>query len=59
MGAVVEIMDKMREKHVAEMDRLKDAMARTKSNHLRCDYGRALKRMKKELEEYDRYKGGI
>ena len=25
---------------------------------LRCDYGRALKRMKKELEEYDRYKGG-
>ena len=51
-------MDKRREKHVAEMDRLKDAMARTKSNHLRCDYGRALKRMQKELEEYDRYKGG-
>ena len=51
-------MDKMREKHVAEMDRLKDAMERTKSNYLRCDYGRALKRMQKELEEYDRYKGG-
>ena len=38
-------MDKMRERHVAEMDRLKDAMRRTSSNHLRCDYGKALKRM--------------
>jgi hypothetical protein len=52
-------MDKMREKYVAEMDRLKDAMERTTSNHLRCDYGRALKRMRKELEEYDKYKGGV
>ena len=51
-------MDKMREKYVAEMDRLKYAMARTKSNQLRCDYGRALKRMQNELKEYDRYKGG-
>ena len=52
-------MDKMREKHVAEMDRLKDAMRRTNSKHLRCDYGKRLKRMQKELEEYDRYKGGV
>ena len=52
-------MDKARDMHVAEMNRLKDEMARTKSNHLRCDYGRALKRMQKELEEYDRYKGGV
>ena len=51
-------MDKMRDIHIAEMDRLKDAIANTKSNHLRCDYCRALKRMRKELEEYDRYKGG-
>ena len=29
------------------------------SNHLRCDYVKALKRMQKELEEYDRYKGGV
>lgn len=51
-------MDKMRERHAAEMERLEDAMKRTTSNHLKCDYGRALKRMRKELEEYDRYKGG-
>ena len=52
-------MDKMREKHVAEIERLKTAIAKTKSVHLKRDYEKALKRMQKELREYDRYKGGV
>ena len=58
MGAVVEIMDKMREKHVAEMERLKTAISKTNSEYLKRDYEKALKRMSAELKEYDRYKGG-
>lgn len=50
-------MDKMREKHVAEMERLKIAIAKTKSEYLKRDYSKALKRMERELKEYDRYKG--
>lgn len=49
----------MRERHVAEIERLENAIKRTTSNHLRCDYSKALRRMKKELKEYDRYKGGV
>lgn len=52
-------MDKMREKHVAEIERLKTAIAKTKSIYLKRDYEKALKRMQKELKEYDRYKGGV
>lgn len=51
-------MDKMRDKYVQEMKRLKDAINRTKSEYLRCDYEKALRKMEKELKEYDRYKGG-
>ena len=51
-------MDKMREKHVAEMERLKTAMGKTDSEYLKRDYEKALKRMQKELKEYDKYKGG-
>ena len=51
-------MDKMREKHVAEMKRLKTAIAKTKSEYLKRDYSKALKRMERELKEYDRYKRG-
>ena len=50
-------MDKMREKHVAEMKRLKTAIAKAKSEYLKRDYSKALKRMERELKEYDRYKG--
>lgn len=49
-------MDKMREKHIAEMARLQEAIKKTKSAQLKQDYGRALKRMQRELEEYDRYR---
>ena len=48
----------MREKHVAEMERLKTAMEKTDSEYLKRDYSKALKRMERELKEYDRYKRG-
>lgn len=51
-------MDKMRQKHIDEMNRLRDAIARTDSAHLKADYSKALHRMENELKEYDRYKGG-
>ena len=51
-------MDKMRKNRVAEMERLKTAIANTKSVHLKRDYEKALRRMENELKQYDRYKGG-
>ena len=51
-------MDKMREKHIAEMKRLKTAMEKTDSEYIKRDYEKVLKRMQKELKEYDKYKGG-
>lgn len=52
-------MDRMREKHIAEMQRLKTAIDKTDSEYLRRDYKKALERMSAELKEYDRYKGGV
>ena len=49
-------MDKMRAKHIAAMDRLRDAIQRTDSEYIKRDYVKALKRMKRELAEYDRYR---
>lgn len=46
-------MDKTRERHEAEIRRLEDAIRRTRSDHLRRDYGKAVRRMKKELRAYD------
>ena len=51
-------MDKMRKNRVAEIERLKAAIAKTNSEYLKRDYGKALKRMQRELSDYDRYKGG-
>ena len=51
-------MDKMRKNRVAEIERLKAAIAKTNSEYLKRDYGKALKRMQRELRDYDRYKGG-
>jgi len=45
-----------REKHVAEIKRLEEACQKTKSNFLKRDYGKAISRMKKELDEYDAYR---
>ena len=49
-------MDKMREKHVAEMQRLKDAISRTDSVTLKRDYQKAYRRMEKDLRLYDAYR---
>ena len=48
--------DKQREAFQAEINRLEDAKRRSTSEHLRRDYGKALRRMRAELREYDRYK---
>lgn len=46
----------MRKKHIQEMKRLEDAISKTDSKYLKADYEKALKRMQRELREYDRYK---
>lgn len=47
-------MNKAREEHINEMNRLRDAIERSSSWKLKKDYGKALARMRKELREYDR-----
>lgn len=49
-------MDKMRMSHIAEMQRLRTAIGKTKSQKLKNDYTKSLRRMENELKEYDRYK---
>lgn len=51
-------MDKQRDAFVREIDRLRKAFNKTKSNYLRRDYGKAISRMEKELAEYDSFKRG-
>ena len=48
-------MDNARKAHIDEMNRLADAIYRTESPHLKCDYANALNRMEIELREYDMY----
>lgn len=45
-----------REKHVEEMERLREALTKTQSNYLKRDYGKKLARMQKELNEYDKWR---
>lgn len=49
-------MDKQREIFVNEMIRLKKAIDKTESIYLKRDYLKALKKMIKELAEYDNYR---
>lgn len=49
-------MDIMRGRYVAEINRLQAAREKSKSKYLRKDYGKAIRRMKKELTVYDMYK---
>ena len=49
----------MKEKHIAEIERLKKKKKKTDSEYLKRDYGKDLKRMQRELRDYDRYKGGV
>lgn len=50
--------DNMREKHIEEIRRLEDAMQKSQSEKLKTDYGKAVKRMKRELKIYDALKRG-
>ena len=45
--------DIQREQFVAKINWYKSAIANTKSKYLRRDYQKAIKRMQKELREYD------
>lgn len=40
-----------------EIERLKCAIEKTNSEHLRRDYQKAIKRKTKEIKEYCRYRG--
>ena len=42
----------------AEIERLEVAIVKTKSEKLRTDYRKAVRRMKKELRDYDKYRAG-
>ena len=48
--------DKQREAFQAEIIRLEEAKRRSTSEHLRRDYGKAIRRMRAELRDYDRFK---
>ena len=48
--------DKQREAFQAELNRLEDAKRRSTSEHLRRDYGKALRKMRAELRDYDEFK---
>lgn len=48
-------MDKQREKFVAELNRLKEAVNITKSAYQKKDYLKAIRRMEIELKEYDAF----
>ena len=45
-----------REEAVAEITRLKEARRRSNSQHLKNDYGKAIRRKQNELRAYDRYR---
>lgn len=45
-----------RDEYVAEIKRLEDASRQTTSKYLKSDYGKRLKKMKKELALYDLYR---
>jgi hypothetical protein len=46
--------DDKREQFVEKINWYKSAIANTKSEYLKRDYQKAIKRMQKELREYDR-----
>ena len=45
-----------RAKHLQEMQELRQAIEKTKSPYARRDFEKALKREKRELREYDRWR---
>lgn len=49
-------MDKQRELFIQEINRLESAIGTTRSPYLKRDYSKAIKTMRKELRDYDRFK---
>jgi hypothetical protein len=49
-------MDKVRNNFVSEITRLRSAAQKTTSTYLRRDYLKAVKRMEKELRQYDTFR---
>ena len=47
-----------RDKYVSEIRRLEAAVKKTDSKFLKADYTKAIRRMKRELEQYDRFQMG-
>ena len=41
---------------IAEIQRLEDVITKTKSEKLRTDYRKAVRRMKKEMRDYDSFR---
>lgn len=52
------MIDTAREKYVSEISRLRSAVTKTNSPHLKRDYEKAIKRMESELAEYDYFRRG-
>jgi hypothetical protein len=48
-------MTKAEIEYESEIERLKEAVAKTQSNYLKRDYGKKISRMQKELKEYRSY----
>ena len=46
-------MVKSKEELIKEIERLEIAIAKTESKYLKADYGKAVKRKRKELRKYD------
>ena len=47
-------MNKMREKHIKEIENIKNIILKTENKYIKKDYEKSLKRMINELNEYDR-----
>lgn len=56
LGSNREQTDKMRKKHIDEMNRIRKAINNTESEYLKRDYLKALNQMQKDLLEYDMYR---
>ena len=47
--------DKSRDAFVLEIERIEKALTKTKSAYLKKDYAKAIRRMRRELDEYDKF----
>lgn len=53
------MIDKQRAVVVAEIERIEDAMRRTNSKYLVADYKKSMKRLRRELADYDKFRGCV